>query len=84
MVSRITAWTVQHNEVEVIETSERCECWLIQDSKRTELLLSCPLENRADMDDAIQKFKSPNEDEAQHHMKHDAESSRRSWLHWTH
>ena len=58
MVSRLTAWTIQYNEVEVIETSERCECWLIKDGRPHALLLSCPLDKRADMDDAIRQFKS--------------------------
>lgn len=57
MVSRLTAMMVATNEVKVIETSERVECWLVKDGDLHALLLSCPLGKRADMDSSIASIK---------------------------
>jgi hypothetical protein len=57
-VSRLTAMTIFYGEVEIIETTKRHECWLIKDGRPHALMLSAPLDKRADLEDAVAKLKA--------------------------
>ena len=51
---------IQSNETVIIETSERVECWIIKDSKPHALMLSCPLDKKHEMIEAVEQIKSLN------------------------
>jgi hypothetical protein len=50
--------TIFYGEVEIIETTKRHECWLIKDGRPHALMLSAPLDKRADLEDAVAKLKA--------------------------
>ena len=56
-VSRITAMMIHSNDGEIVETPERLEYWIIKEGRRHALMLSCPLDKRAELEDAITQFK---------------------------
>lgn len=49
MVSRITYMMIQANEVRIIDTPERTECWTVKNGELHALMLSCPLDKRPEM-----------------------------------
>lgn len=57
MVSRITAWMIQANDVEIVDTPERCEAWTVKDGSLHALMLSCPLDKRHELVEAISLIK---------------------------
>lgn len=57
MVSRITVWMIQANEVQIVETSERCEAWTVKDGTLHALMLSCPLDKRKELEKVIKDIK---------------------------
>jgi hypothetical protein len=62
MVSRITAMMIQSNETTIIETPERLECWTVKDGHPHALMLSCPLDKRAELEHVIAALKECNND----------------------
>lgn len=58
MVSRITYWMIQSNEVEIIETHEQCEAWIKKNGQLHALLLSCPLDKRTKLEEFIKDAKA--------------------------
>lgn len=60
MVTRITVMMIQGNTTQIIETPERCECWLMKDNYPHALLLSCPLDKRTELEQFIKDVKEDN------------------------
>lgn len=57
MVSRITYMMIQSNDVEIVETTERCEAWMMKEGHPHALMLSCPLDKRKELEDVIKQIK---------------------------
>ena len=57
-MSRITAWMIQANDVTFIDTPERSECWITKGGQPHALMLSCPLDKRAEMEAIVAAVKA--------------------------
>lgn len=57
MISRITAWTLQANDVQYIDTPERSECWTVKNGIPHALMLSCPHDKRKEMEAIVDEIK---------------------------
>lgn len=58
MVSRWTCLAIQGNETSIVDTPERTECWLMKEGHPHALLLSCPLEKKAEMQQFVAEIKA--------------------------
>lgn len=56
-ISRITCLMILTNEVQVFDTDQRSEAWLMHEGRKHALLLSCPLDKRAEMEAIIAEIK---------------------------
>lgn len=57
MISRMTAWTIQANDVQIVDTPERSECWILKNGAPHALMLSCPLDKRNEMEALVKELK---------------------------
>ncbi len=58
MVSRITLMMIKTNDIEIFDTDERSEAWIMKNGARHALILSCVLHNRSRLEDYIKDIKS--------------------------
>ena len=56
-VSRWTVMAIQANDIKIIDTPERCEAWMMHGVHLHALLLSCPLDKRAELEQFIDDVK---------------------------
>ncbi len=57
-ISLLTILKIQANEVEIVDTSERTEAWMMKDGHPHCLLLSCPHVNKPELEALIAKIKA--------------------------
>ena len=57
-ISRWTVMAIQANDVEVVDAIDRSEAWLMKEGYPHALLLSCPLDKRAEMETVIANIKA--------------------------
>lgn len=58
MVSTITALMIQGNDVQIFDTPERVEAWILHDGEPHALVLSCAHEHRAGLENLIAEIKA--------------------------
>lgn len=57
-ISRWTVLAIQGNEIQVVDTLERSEAWMVKNGHPHALLLSCPLDKRSEMEGVISELKA--------------------------
>lgn len=57
-ISRWTCLAIRANEVKILETPDRWEAWICRDGTPHALVLSCPKENKADLEKAVQDIRT--------------------------
>lgn len=57
-VSRITVLMLQGNDVQVVDTADRTEAWILHAGKPHALMLSCPHDKRPELEQFIAGVKA--------------------------
>lgn len=61
-MTHLTAMMIQGNDVEFRDTLERSECWIVKNGIPHALMLSCPLDKRAEMEKIVANLKAEHDD----------------------
>ena len=56
-ISTITALMIQANEVQIVDTADRTEAWILHDGRPPALMLSCPIEHKAQLEKTVAEIK---------------------------
>lgn len=57
-IAYLTAMMIQGNNGEFVTTAERHEYWITKEGRPHALMLSAPLDKRAELEDAVEKIKA--------------------------